>query len=617
MKRATAKSKAKNISAISAVFFDVGATLAEQECYPDGRLERLKPIDDAVRVLQAMKKRGLTLGVISNTGPDKPAVIRKKLTEAKLSRFFPRKDLVLLSGDLPVDKSSPAIFRLAAAQAGRSPAECLFVGDDPNERRMARLSGMRTARTAQAGLDAIKSRKAEKPNLSGMAACVRDSRLAVTDRTPGPRNIKDYKRLMRQLKAAKRSLPPLYQESCADPFLAELQKRGAWGFRRTIKADPTLQGEAGLMFDIAQAILQNRDGFKLADATDAFEEVASDLYDGFLSAEDRAGIKQPDHTVLAPLVKWGDPDSGPYTWPVDATESTFDFEAAVVSLPPANAERGLLGWTLLSHETAGHDILHADEHLEEEYAARVLAALRQARIGQGLDEYWSQRIDETASDVMGILNMGPAAAIGMVVYFRGWNAADGNKPKLSNFGDPTDMHPADILRGFVAASTVRMLSFTGAADWAKAIEDETLKDVDEIKIGDFTISRDRAMRSCEIVASTLVTARMPALNHHSLIEIQNWRDHDEDIVRELQARLLKDAPAGGSREDGIYAAHVVAAAALTVLAGKKDLKSTFKWMLKVLKKMHDSNPSWGSLYVAHPGDIARHFVHAPPKRRPK
>jgi FMN phosphatase YigB (HAD superfamily) len=604
-----------NQSAVSAVFFDLGATLVDQVCYPDGRLERLEPIEGALDVLRQMKTRGLTLGVISNTGPDKPAVLRKQLIEAKLSRFFAR-NLVLLSGDLSIDKSTPAIFRLAAARAEFSPEECMFVGDDPNERRMARLAGMRTSRTPQAAVQALKSKKAEKPNLAGMADCIRDSRLAVADTTSGPRNIRDYKRFMRQLKAAKRSLPPLYRENCADPFLAELQKRGAWGFRRTLKRDPSLQGEAGLMFDIAQAILQNRDGFKLADATDAFEEVASDLYDGFLSAEDRAGIKQPDRTVLAPLVKWGDPDSGPYTWPVDATDGTFDFETAVVSLPPANAHRGLLGWTLLSHETAGHDILHADEHLEEEYAAKVLAALRAARIGAGLDEYWSQRIDETASDVMGILNMGPAAAIGTVVYFRGWNATI-DKPRLSNLGDPTDMHPADILRGFIAASTVRMLSFAGAADWAKVIEDETKKDVEQIKIGDIPVSLDRAMRSCEIVASTLATARMAALNHHALIEIQNWRDHDEDIVRELQAKLLKNDPIGGSREDGIYAAHVVAAAALTALAGKKDVKSIFKWMLKVLKTMHDSNPSWGPLYVAHPGDVARHFIHAPPRRRGK
>lgn len=601
-----------NQSAVSAVFFDLGATLVDPEYLADGTLEVLSPLPGARDTLQHMKTRGLVLGIISNTGQDSPAVVRKKLTEAKLSRFFAR-NLVLLSGDLAIDKSTPAIFRLAAARAGFSPGECLFVGDDPNERRMARLSGMRTSRTAQAAVQALKSKKAEKPNLSGMAACIKDSRLAVADTTRGPRNIKDYKRLMRQLKAAKRSLPPLYQEKCADPFLAELQKRGAWGFSGTLKRDPTLQGEAGLMFDIAQAILQNRHGFALADAIDAFEEVASDLYDGFLSAEDRAGIKLPDHTVLAPLVKWGDPDSGPYTWPVDAAEGSFDFEAAVVSLPPANARRGLLGWTLLSHETAGHDILHADEHLEEEFAAKVLAALRAARIGAGLDEYWSQRIDETASDVMGILNMGPAAAIGMVVYFRGWNATI-DKPRLSNHGDPTDMHPADILRGFVAASTVRMLSSAGAADWADVIEAETEKDVEQIKIGDFPISLDRAKRSCEIVASTLATTRMAALNHHALIEIQNWRDRDEDIVRELQKNLLKNAPAGGSREDGIYAAHVVAAAALTALAGKKDVGSIFKWMLKVLKTMHDSNPSWGPLYVAHPGDVARHFVHAPPRR---
>ena len=604
-----------NQPTVSAVFFDLGATLVDQECYPDGRLKSLEPLDGARDVLQTMKTRGLVLGVIANTGPDKPAVVRKKLIEAGINKFFSR-NLVLLSGDLAIDKSGPAIFRLAAARAGFSPGECMFVGDDPNERRMARLSGMRTSRTAQSARQALRSKKAEKPNLLGMAACIRDSRLAVADTTRGPRNIKDYKRLVRQLKAAKRSLPPLYQENCADPFLAELQKRGAWGFRRTLKRDPTLEGEAGLMFDIAQAILQNRDGFALADATDAFEEVASDLYDGFLSAEDRAGIKMPDHTVLAPLVKWGDPDSGPYTWPVDATEGTFDFEAAVVSLPPANAHRGLLGWTLLSHETAGHDILHADEHLEEEYAGRVLAALREARIGAGLDEYWSQRIDETASDVMGILNMGPAAAIGMVVYFRGWNATI-DKPRLSNLGDPTDMHPADILRGFVAASTVRMLSFAGAADWADVIERETEKDVEQIKVGEIPVSIDRAKRSCEIVASTLATARMASLNHHALIEIQNWRDRDEDIVRELQEKLLRNAPVVGSREDGIYAAHVVAASALTALAGKKSVASIFKWMLKVLKTMHDSNPSWGPLYVAHPGDVVRHFVHAPPRRRAK
>jgi hypothetical protein len=100
----------------------------------------------------------------------------------------------------------------------------------------------------------------------------------------------------------------------------------------------------------------------------------------------------------------GNPDSGPYTWPSDAT-SAFQAKAPIVNLPPANTHRGLFAWAALSHETAGHDILHADDGLQDELSRRVREALNAATIGAGLADYWSQRIDETASDVMGILNM--------------------------------------------------------------------------------------------------------------------------------------------------------------------------------------------------------------------
>lgn len=47
------------------------------------------------------------------------------------------------------------------------------------------------------------------------------------------------------------------------------------------------------MLDIAQAILQNGEDYQ-KEATDGFQEVVSDLYDGFLSAADRRGLKPPD-----------------------------------------------------------------------------------------------------------------------------------------------------------------------------------------------------------------------------------------------------------------------------------------------------------------------------------
>jgi len=612
MKKTTSKSKAKNSAAVTAVFFDIGATLADPVRNSDGTLQTFNALPGVAAALRRMSRAGLTLGIISDTGAFDTASVRTALSAAGLLQFFP-KELVFLSGDVHLDKSSPLIFRLASERAHVRPDKCLFVGDDPSERRMARLAGMRTSRAVEsARLLLGRAQLFALPDLSGKAACMADARRAVRDKRAGPREPNNYKKLLGRLETTKLSLPPLYRERFAEPFIAKVLALGADGFRELLKRDRKREEEAGLMFDLAQAILQNGDKYLEAE-TDAYEEVVSDLYDGFLSAEDRAGIKKPDTHVLAPLVKWGDPRSGPYTWPIDSAAS-FNVGSAVVSLPPANARRGLLGWTLLSHETAGHDILHADRGLQAEYARKVFWALHEAKIGAGLDDYWSDRIDETASDVMGILNMGPAAAIGLVVYFRGWNAV-GGKAKLSNTGYTDDPHPADILRGFLAASTVRLLSFAGATDWANMIERETEKDVTQIRIGRIPISLNRAKRSCEIVASTLATARMDALNQHSLIDIQNWRDEDEAIVEVLQKKLRAKASAGSARDEGIYAAHVVAAAALAALAGKATVKASFDWMKGVLKTMHDSNASWGPLFVIHPGNIARDFIRTPRRRR--
>jgi hypothetical protein len=55
-----------------------------------------------------------------------------------------------------------------------------------------------------------------------------------------------------------------------------------------------------LMSDIAQAILQNGERYQDI-ATDGFQEVISDLYDGFLSEEDRWSIKKPDYETIPPL----------------------------------------------------------------------------------------------------------------------------------------------------------------------------------------------------------------------------------------------------------------------------------------------------------------------------
>jgi len=293
-----------------------------------------------------------------------------------------------------------------------------------------------------------------------------------------------------------------------------------------------------------------------ADSTDAFQEVVSDVYDGFLGAEDRRDVNPPDRGVIPPLVKWGNPEFGPYTWPVDAT-SVFGCRAAVVNLPPANVHKGLVAWSALGHETAGHDILHADTSLPEELAGALQQNLRP--LGHDLDQYWSARIDETASDVMGLLNLGPAAGIGLIAYFRALNAVFAGEAQLRSEGPAGDPHPADVLRGYLAAETVRLLKFTGRGAWARAIADETNKDVTTIVLSNEPVPRELARQSAKIVAQTLLDHRAKALENHALSEIQNWRDADEEKVKLLRAALRTN---GGLPESSspIYAAHAVAAA---------------------------------------------------------
>ena len=221
-------------------------------------------------------------------------------------------------------------------------------------------------------------------NITGLADCIEDARLAALDRDSGPAEPLSYNPLLGRIEAVRRKFPPLYRHTMVTPFLETLRQIGAQAFHDILARDPERQALGGLMMDIAQAILQQGEGFAET-ATDAFEEVVSDLYDGFLSAEDRQGVKLPDLGAIPPLVKWGHADFGPYTWPVDAT-SVFGCQAAVVNPPPANSRKGLVAWSALGHETAGHDILHADTGLEGEFSYALQQNLRP--LGHDLDAYW-------------------------------------------------------------------------------------------------------------------------------------------------------------------------------------------------------------------------------------
>ncbi|HPT19411.1 MAG TPA: hypothetical protein PLJ25_05045 [Methanothrix sp.] len=455
------------------------------------------------------------------------------------------------------------------------------------------------------------------PSFANMDECIKDAIMARLDGETGPDDPEEYQDLMNRLQVCQEKLPAVYQEEVCIPFINKLKRIGQNGFNKILRKDPFKLGEASLMLDIAQAILQNGEGYNQK-ATDAFQEVLSDLYDGFLSEEDRIGVKKPDLSVLAPLAKWGCPDDGPYTWTAASTQYFgFGKRTAIVNMPPAHARLGLIAWAALGHETAGHDILDADTGLVPELANLLQEELEDGDVGSILPSYWSYRIDETASDVLGMLNMGPAAGIAVIGYFRALNAAAGKDPILDNIGsrDSNSVHPVDMLRGYLAAAVARRLEFSARDEWAKAIEMEVDKDLRGIKLGSartgyIDISPDQAKRSAEIVAETLVNMKAEKLEYHSLGEIQNWRDEDDWTMMELRPLLTRTGPVPKLYAEGIYAAHAVSAAVIAALAGDGPIPLIFDRMQWMLKAMHDANPSWGPLYIAHPGDLVFVRVHS-------
>jgi hypothetical protein len=445
-------------------------------------------------------------------------------------------------------------------------------------------------------------------DISNLVRCVEDAKKAFLDGDDGPPAPTNFNQLKGRLEASRNKFPPLYLENFVEPYVNLLNTIGEAGFINILLRDPMRRREAFLMLEIAQAITQNGEGYNEI-AIDAFEEVCSDLMDGFLSAEDRKGAKPPEEGVIPPLVKFGERKRGPFVIPVRATK-IFDCKAPVVSLPPSHARIGLLGWAALGHEVTGHAILRADTGLIDELKQTVLNALQNQGFKDGLPEYWSNRIDETASDVCGILNMGPVVGIAIIGYFRGLRAASrGGEPKLRNDGPLDDEHPADILRGYLAAYTTGLLSFEGAANWEQVIEAETNKDLSSITLEGKNISPEVAKKSAADVASAIVNTKLTSLENHALGEIQNWHDSDEEIVKnDLVPTFTTLQAVPANLEEGIYAAHVVAAAVEAGLSKDADISSIFSIMIRTLKGMHDKNPSWGPLFITQPGNLYYHSI---------
>lgn len=424
------------------------------------------------------------------------------------------------------------------------------------------------------------------PNLDNLQGCVWEARKAIQDGRAVPQ-LPRYQQLLSEFYAAMAQLPEKYQQAVAAPCLWILNQLGPSGYAANLP-----NPQYAPLWESTLAVLQAGLGFEKA-ATEAVQEIVSDLYEGFLSEEDRRGIKSPDRSTLTPLVKWGASRRGPYTFTSDAM-APLGLQAAVVNLPIGNARAGLISWPSLSHETAGHDILTADDGLISE--ARELVGSTLA--SQGLSEhaqYWMARLDETLADVVAVLNLGPTAVLGFVGHFRAQRSFVLGSPRLTTYEGTSGRYPPDILRAFLQVEVVARLSFSDAAAWADALRRELEQDlVTPIVIMGKAVDSEQERSVCAVVAEVLSGSKLRALSGHALHELQNWRDRDEAATDDLRRILAAETPLPSQYQEGYYAAHALAAAVTAAAQKNGDPVRLMGRLRTMLVDMHRNNPIWNS-----------------------
>lgn len=133
------------------IFFDIGDTLGTPIISPSYRLESLNLYGYVPSILQQLRARNIRIGIISNIGEDSSENIKRVLQDSKIYEFFDSELLIYGA------KNSSSIFERAARQAGyaNNPNQCLFVGEDSQERSYALLAGFKVAPHPCLALDVL------------------------------------------------------------------------------------------------------------------------------------------------------------------------------------------------------------------------------------------------------------------------------------------------------------------------------------------------------------------------------------------------------------------------------------------------------------------------------
>ena len=103
---------------------------------------RMRPYDDSVAVLTALRERGILIGVLTDVPYGMAsALVHRDLVEAGIAEYI---DVVLTSVDVGARKPDPRGFVELARRLGVASEAMLFVGNEPKDVAGARAAGSRT-----------------------------------------------------------------------------------------------------------------------------------------------------------------------------------------------------------------------------------------------------------------------------------------------------------------------------------------------------------------------------------------------------------------------------------------------------------------------------------------
>jgi putative hydrolase of the HAD superfamily len=96
--------------------------------YHDTKFRELKPYDDVVPLLSALKQAGVITGIVTHGWTIKQA--EKIVRLGLVPHLDPR--AVFISDQLGISKPNPKIYALALRDLGLQPPEAMYVGDSPS-----------------------------------------------------------------------------------------------------------------------------------------------------------------------------------------------------------------------------------------------------------------------------------------------------------------------------------------------------------------------------------------------------------------------------------------------------------------------------------------------------